>query len=164
MILEKLDKQLVQSLNFWNKNKKTFMGLKKRFFLLGAFLFLFTLTPKGQDFVYTPINPAFGGNYMNHQWMLQSAEMQNKFEEEEAARDPFSRDPLEDFEAGLSRQILNQISRQVMSDHFGEGPIDEGRYLFGDYEIEVTPGMDGLVIYILDTTTGGETTITIPHF
>ncbi len=135
-----------------------------KFFLVVALLFLSAMASRSQDFVYRPVNPAFGGNYLNHQWMLRSAEIQSEFKEEVVPRDTFRRDPLEDFEAGLSRQILSQLSRQVMSDHFGEGPIGEGSYLFGNYQIEVSPGIDGLVIYIMDTTTGGETTITIPHF
>jgi len=139
------------------------MNLKKLLILSGFLLFL-AGGLQAQDFVYRPVSPAFGGNYLNYQWLLSSAQIQSDFKEETPARDPFRRDPLEDFQASLSRQILNQLSRQVMSQQFGEGHLGEGTYVFGNYEIEVTPGLDGLVIYILDTNTGGETTITIPHF
>ena len=139
--------------------------LKKVLSILGFFIFIFSSGPlQAQDFIYQPKNPAFGGNYLNYQWMLSSAQEQSDFEEETPERDAFRRNPLEDFEASLSRQILNQLSRQVMADQFGEDHLGEGTYQFGDFEIEVTPGADGLIIYILDTTTGGETTVTIPHF
>lgn len=134
-------------------------------YLLFGFLFLlYSPAAQGQDFVYRPINPAFGGNYLNYQWLLSSAQAQSEFKEVVPERDIYRRDPLEDFQSSLSRQLLNQISRQVMTDQFGEGSLDDGNYVFGNFEIEVTSGVDGLIINILDTTTGGETTITIPHF
>ncbi|MFW5708003.1 MAG: curli production assembly/transport component CsgF [Bacteroidota bacterium] len=136
----------------------------KKLLLLSGFILAFGALAQAQDFVYRPVNPAFGGNYLNYQWMLSSAQAQSDFKEETPERDPFSRDPLADFEASLSRQILNQISRQLTVDQFGDGPLTEGQYAFGNYEIEVSPGLEGLVIYILDTATGNETTITIPNF
>ncbi len=138
------------------------MNLKK-LLLLTSFFMLCGFVSQAQEFVYRPVNPAFGGNYLNYQWMLSSAQAQSDFKEETPERDSFTRDPLADFEASLSRQILNQLSRQLTTMQFGAGALEEGSYVFGNYEIDVTPGLDGLVIYILDTTTGNETTITIPN-
>ncbi|MFO7677569.1 MAG: curli assembly protein CsgF, partial [Thermoplasmatota archaeon] len=54
------------------------------------------------------MNPAFGGNYMNHSWLLQNAEAQNTHEEKsESSR--YDRDPLADFESSMNRQILGQL-------------------------------------------------------
>ena len=36
-----------------------------------------------QDLVYKPKNPAFGGDTFNYQWLLSSAESQNKLKDEE---------------------------------------------------------------------------------
>ncbi len=138
------------------------MQVQKGFFILSLIMFL-SLGLNAQDFVYRPTNPAFGGNYLNYQWLLSSAQVQSEFKEETPARDPFTRDPLADFQASLSRQILNQLSRNLMTTQFGDGPLTEGSYIFGNYEIDVTPGVEGLVVYILDTNTGNETTITIPY-
>ena len=44
------------------------------------------------ELVYEPINPSFGGNPFNAQWLLDSAMTQNKFQEE------YERDLMEDFE------------------------------------------------------------------
>ena len=33
----------------------------------------------GQQMVYKPINPAFGGDTFNYQWLMSSAEAQNGF-------------------------------------------------------------------------------------
>ena len=37
-----------------------------------------------QDFVYTPKNPAFGGNPYNYSWLLSSAQAQNDKEDNSA--------------------------------------------------------------------------------
>jgi curli production assembly/transport component CsgF len=47
---------------------------------------------------------------------------------------------------------------------YGEVGLEEGRYEFGEFIIEVTPGADGLEVHIFDVSTGGETSIIIPYF
>ena len=37
-----------------------------------------------QQIVYKPINPAFGGDTFNYQWLLNSANSQNSFEDPDA--------------------------------------------------------------------------------
>ncbi|MGB3587653.1 MAG: curli production assembly/transport component CsgF [Tunicatimonas sp.] len=127
-------------------------------------LLLVKVTASAQDFVYQPQNPAFGGSYLNYSWMLSSAQAQNGFEDEEASRERFERDPLQDFEQSLNRQILGQITRQLFNDQFGEGGLQEGQYELGNYQIDVVPSSEGIQITILDTGTGGETTVSVPYF
>lgn len=119
----------------------------------------------GQDLVYQPKNPAFGGSYLNYSWLLSSADTQNKFkdpaEEGQLGRDA---DPLDQFTESLNRQILNQLSREIVNAQFGESGLSEGSYLFGDYQIEVSPGLGGLNITIFDLVTGGQTQITVPYY
>ena len=119
-----------------------------------------------QDFVYQPVNPAFGGNNFNYGWMLSSAQAQNSFTEEESDdfRSRFDRDPLEDFEQSLNRQILSQLSRQLTQDQFGEGGLQEGQYEIGNYQIDVAPGAEAIQITILDISTGSQTTVSVPYF
>lgn len=135
--------------------------MKSKLFIF--ILMSFSLLPlaKSQDFVYQPINSAFGGNYLNYQWLLRSAELQNPFEEERAERP--TRDPLEEFDENINRQILSQLSRNLFRNYFGEG-LTEGQYTMGSYEIEVTPGAIGLEVIIFDTSTGDRTTVTVPYF
>jgi curli production assembly/transport component CsgF len=116
-----------------------------------------------QEMVWRPTNPAFGGNPYNYQWMLSSAQAQNKLTET-TDRDRFLRDPLADFQSSLQRQILNQLSRQLITQMYGEVGLEEGRYEFGEFIIEVTPGAEGLEVHIFDVSTGGETSIIIPYF
>ena len=118
-----------------------------------------------QDFVYQPTNPAFGGNNFNYGWMLSSAQAQNGFTEaQDDGRSRFDRDPLQDFEQTLNRQILSQLTRQLTQDQFGEGGLQEGQYEIGNYQIDVAPGADAIQITILDITTGSQTTVSVPYF
>ena len=118
-----------------------------------------------QDFTYQPKNPAFGGNPYNYSWLMSSAQAQNDIEETKA--DPYSRfatDPLKDFSESLNRQILSQLSRQIVSKQFGEDALSAGTYVLGDYQIEVGDQADGMNITIVDNRTGSQTTVSVPYF
>lgn len=130
--------------------------------LLGCCAFLLCLPAAGQDFVYQPTNPAFGGSPLNYSWLLSSAQAQSRFEDED---DPFGRDPLEDFQNSLQRQILSQLSRELIVSRFGDLDLtQEGRFDFGDFTVEIIPGIDGVTIRVFDVLTGSESTVTIPSF
>jgi curli production assembly/transport component CsgF len=114
----------------------------------------------GSELVYTPINPSFGGNPFNGPWLLDSAQAQNKFEEE------YERDLMEDFEERLVRQLLYRLSRSVIDEAFGEygEPFEPGHYEIGNYHIDITT--DGLIItvVIVDIETGDTTTVEVPYY
>lgn len=114
----------------------------------------------GQQLVYKPVNPAFGGDTFNHQWLLAAANAQNSFEDPDADDDEKSE--IESFAESLNRQLLSQISRSLLTSQLGEG-LTEGTFNFGTLAIEVFETGEGLVINILDTTTGEETQIIVPN-
>lgn len=119
---------------------------------------------QAQQFVYEPKNPAFGGNPMNYSWMLNSANTQNQHE---ATRDPrLARDPIEDFQASLQRQVLSQLTRDIARRQLGltDEELQESRFEFGEFTIEIIPGADGVQLVIFNLMTGDETSITIPNF
>ena len=119
----------------------------------------------GQDFTYTPKNPAFGGNPYNYSWLMSSAQAQNDIKETtSSAYSPYSTDPLKDFSESLNRQILSQLSRQIVAKQFGEDALSAGTYVLGDYQIEVGDQANGLNITILDNKTGSQTTVAVPYF
>jgi curli production assembly/transport component CsgF len=127
-------------------------------------LLAFNTTAAAQEMVYTPKNPAFGGNPGNYSWLRSSADTQNLFEEE-FGTSRFSRDPLEDFESSLQRQVLSQLTRDIVLQQFGEeGSTEQSRFEFGEFTIEVIPGTNGVEIRIFNILTGDETSITIPNF
>jgi len=136
-------------------------------------LFAFVLSLIGvsdlfaQRLVYTPQNPAFGGDTSNYQWLLSSAQAQDTFEDP-ATRDNdrfgFGQDPLNDFSESLNRQILSRLSREVIDRQFGEESLESGTYNLGDYQIDISNSGSGLVVTIVDNVTGATSVIEVPFF
>jgi len=129
-----------------------------------AVFVLFGARSLAQDFVYTPVNPAFGGNPYNYSWLMSSADAQNTFEEPEDDWSLYDDDPLASFQESLNRQILSEITRQLYLSQFGEDGLAEGFYEFGSFQIDVSPTSEGMQIRIIDVATGSETTVVVPYF
>lgn len=118
---------------------------------------------KSQQLVYKPINPAFGGDTFNYQWLLSSANAQNQFDEKNDFKDLLDRaNSLDSFTQSLNRQILSELSRKIFEEQFGDGNIKPGNYLFGSLYLQITTTNQGLLINILDTSTGDQSEIVIP--
>ena len=127
---------------------------------LGAFAW--ANSASAQQLVYQPTNPAFGGFTTNYSWLLQSAQLQNEDDDDDFDR--FTRDPLEDFESSLQRQILNQLSRELITDRFGDLDLTRpGTFSLGDFQVEVVPGLDGVSVRVFNLLTGDETIVSIPN-
>lgn len=131
--------------------------------LIIILLFLITSSFQAQQFVYKPINPAFGGDTFNYQWLMSSASSQNQFDDTFGSTFN-SRDlnSLDSFTDNLNRQILNELSRKLFGDQFGEGDLQPGSYIFGSIYLEVLQTSQGLLISILNTNTGEQSQIVIP--
>ena len=114
-----------------------------------------------QDFVYKPVNPAFGGDTFNYNWLLSSAQVQDNTEAEDAGTSGGS---LDFFTESLNRQLLNQLSRELVTSQFGEEGLTDGVYTVGDFQIDIASTFEGLSISIIDASTGEQTQIIIPYF
>lgn len=117
----------------------------------------------GQDMVYKPKNPAFGGDTFNYNWLLSSAQAQNLIEDPDVIASRQT-NTLDDFAESLNRQLLSQLSRQLVTTQFGEQGLEEGTYTFGNFQIDVTTGLDGLIVTIVDGSVGQQTQVIIPFF
>ena len=139
------------------------MGIK---FIFIVVLLLSCAGAMAQDFVYTPKNPAFGGNPYNYSWMMSSAQAQDTYKAPETASSQpgYTRDPAQDFAESLNRQILSRLSREIVTRQFGEEALDEGTYVLGDYMIEIGNASDGININIVDNKTGATTQVSVPFF
>jgi curli production assembly/transport component CsgF len=131
----------------------------KQLSLLFVFL-AFGYTAYAQQLIYTPKNPNFGGNTFNYQWLLSSANAQNSF----TADNTFGNDrsELQNFQESLNRQLLGQLTRSVFNSELGDG-LQPGTFNIGELLLEVFESGEGLVINILDTTTGEQTQIIVPN-
>ncbi len=117
-----------------------------------------------QDLVYTPRNSAFGGNTLNHSWMLNNATSQNTFDRPSTGEDEDQF--LNDFTQSLERQLLSYISREIFDAQFdpNQQGLEEGTFQFGNFLVDITDGVEGLIISINDFSSGGTTQITVPFF
>ncbi|MBN2143549.1 MAG: curli production assembly/transport component CsgF [Candidatus Aureabacteria bacterium] len=108
------------------------------------------------ELVYTPKNPAFGGNPNNASWLLNEANAQNTYKEEI--------DPIEEFKQQLQRQIFYRLSQAMVTRVFGYNQeLQDGEYIIGDYTIRVDSSGDsgGIDVEIISQD-GSSTTIEIP--
>ena len=117
-------------------------------------LFLMVTASVGAtELVYTPINPSFGGNPLNGNFLLQKAQSQNSFTEE---RPTLSF--VDKFQEALERNIINSLTRRI-----ADGDLVDGVYNTGEFLVEISTGTDGSVIVnITNLDTGEVTIITIP--
>lgn len=122
-------------------------------YIFFIFFLLFSAYGFSQQLVYTPKNPNFGGDPFNYTWLLNSANAQNSF------KDPDS--PIR----GLgSLSSLNQsLNNQLINQQFGGGLPPVGVSSSGIFEYDVFESTEGLVINILNTTTGEQTQIIVPN-
>jgi len=134
-------------------------------------LTVITLQLAGLAWLSTPINaselrhqftnPNFGGNPFNAQPLLNSAVLQNDFENTETN----DTSTLEDFQSRLDRAILNRLSREVVAEVFcEESDLSAGSFNTGNFEVQISGDLDGVTIGIVDTLTGDATNIQVPFF
>jgi len=117
-----------------------------------------------QDLVYQPTNPAFGGSSVNYSWLLNSANQQNPYQDDQGF-DSFRDDPLQNFEQRLQRQVLDQLSRELIEQRFGDIDLtEEGSFDLEQFRVEVTPGPGGISIQVFNKQTGETSTVEIPRF
>lgn len=115
-----------------------------------------------QQFSYKPTNPAFGGDTFNYNWMMSSATAQNHLTGPTSERD--QRSELEQFGDNLNKALLSQISRELLQQQMGGLSFDEeGTFTYGSLNIEIFQSSEGLIINILDTSTGEQTQVIVPN-
>lgn len=134
--------------------------MKKTFLIL--LLLVFGTSCYAQQFSYQPKNPAFGGNTFNYNWLLSSASAQNSFTADRNAREEET--DLDRFGENINSQILSQISRALLEQQLGDFDFtQEGSFVYGSLNIEITETGEGLIINILDTSNGEQTQIIVPN-
>lgn len=115
-----------------------------------------------QQFSYKPTNPAFGGDTFNYNWLLSSASAQNSFTADRDARE--EQTDLDRFGENINSQILSQISRALLEQQLGDFDFtQEGSFVYGSLNVEITETGEGLIINILDTSNGEQTQIIVPN-
>ncbi|MDO6618187.1 MULTISPECIES: curli assembly protein CsgF [unclassified Shewanella] len=100
--------------------------------------------------IYQPVNPAFGGSYLNGSYLLANAAAQNDHESS-GGSGYVAPTALE----RLSSSLQSRLMSQLFNDAANGG---EGYLLTDDFEINVVNEDGSLIVHITDVLTG-ETTI-----
>jgi curli production assembly/transport component CsgF len=120
----------------------------------------------GQEIIYRPINPAFGGNALNGAYLLATATAQDKNKDPDDALAGIGSEPdpnaqFKEFARQLQARLLTRLAAEATDAIFGSKPNESGSINFGSQIIEYRN--TGTAIELtLRTDTGGTTTITIP--
>lgn len=123
----------------------------------------------GQDLVYTPVNPSFGGNPLNSSHLQGIASAQRNataFDYQEPTTPGTTaangRSQTDLFVAQLQSRLLSSLSAQVVDAIFGDDPQESGAVVFGTTTINFARGTDAITLIIADSLDGTVTEISVP--
>ena len=123
--------------------------MKKTIIIMGMLSFM----PMAQatQLVYTPVNPAFGGNYLNGSYLLANAAAQNDNKGSTGYVPPSALDRL-------ASSLESRLMSQLFNDAANGG---EGYLKTNDFEIQVVNEDGTLLVHITDIATGETTVIEV---
>lgn len=130
--------------------------------VLMALIAFGAIPAQASELVYKPVNPGFGGNPFNADYLLGTAQAQNEHEDSGGG---FNRDPIDDFARTLESRLLSRLSADIADRIYGEDAADSGRFQIDDTVIEFERVGTQVVIEIADGS--GETTLIelpVPQF
>jgi len=127
--------------------------------LLGSLL-LANAPATASELIWKPINPSFiGGDPLNGSFLLNEAQLQN-----DKTLPKTQTDALSDFNDTLNRQLLYQLSSKIVSAAFGESGLKDGHYVMGNFPVDISTNAGGISVSIVDSKTGGGTTVQVPYY
>lgn len=131
---------------------------------IGAALLLglSAISANATELVYTPVNPSFGGNPLNGQTLLNSAQATNKHKDPNAT--PLGqKTTLQQFNEMLERSVLSQLASAATSNVMGPGgKLTPGTVETGNFRIVITDlGAGILQITTIDKVTGASTSFQV---
>lgn len=125
--------------------------------LLALCFCLLNFNTVAADMVYQPVNPSFGGNYLNSTHLQSLASIQKQHEEpvtEQSASEQFM-DMLES-------RLYSALAADVTDAIFGENAQPNGTIAFDDQQISFVNTGTEIQLVVTDFTTGQVTTIVVP--
>ena len=116
--------------------------------------------PANADMVYKPINPSFGGDPFNANFLQSMATAQNTHKAEPRAS--VTQSASERFISLLESRLYSSLASQVAEAIFGDNAQPTGTITFDDQEISFVNTGTEIQITVTDFATGGITHITVP--
>jgi len=128
-------------------------------FRLVSISFLLSTPAVATDMVYTPVNPSFGGNYLNSTHLQSLASIQKQYEEDNSRAE---QSESERFLSMLQSRLYSSLASSVSEAIFGENAQPNGTIVFDDQQISfVNTGTD-IQLTVTDFSNGQVTNISIP--
>ncbi|WP_299942012.1 curli assembly protein CsgF [uncultured Microbulbifer sp.] len=113
-----------------------------------AFCSVLPCSGSATELIYTPVNPSFGGNPLNGNYLLNNASAQNSKRDPKADNSPFSGiSSLDRFTDTLESRLLSQLLTDV-----GNG--NDGTLVTDDFIVNIVDVDGTLTITITDAVTG----------
>lgn len=113
---------------------------------------------QAQQLVYTPINPAFGGNPLNSTQLEADANAQNQYK---ATSSTSNLTQSQLFAQELQSQLLASLANQVSQAIFGPNAATTGTYSFGGETVTFVRDLTEITVTITDPT-GAQTVVKLP--
>lgn len=144
--------------------------LKKYIVLFGAILV--ANTSQAAEYVYTPINPSFGGNPNNTSHLMSvagaiktatAADYVDPSSINASGGDSTKNDAADLFVRQLQGRLLSALASQVTESIFGDNPQDNGTISFGDTEVTFSREGGNIMLTISDFGNGTVTEIVVPQ-
>ena len=144
--------------------------------VLTIFSFLLAAAPASAgDLVYQPLSPTFGGNPLNSNHLLSTANAQKTATASDADDDLLASsaasgsnstatDQAALFVRQLESRLLSSLASQVTDAIFGDNPKDSGTVKFGETTVSFQRTLDSLELTIINSLDGSVTEITVPQF
>ncbi len=124
---------------------------KFKLLVSGIGLCLLGLPTSATQLIYTPVNPNFGGSYLNGSYLLANASAQNDHKTSSGYVAPTA---LERMASSLESRLMSQLFNDAANG--GEGYLKTT-----DFEINVVNEDGTLLVHITDIVTGETTVIEV---
>jgi curli production assembly/transport component CsgF len=110
------------------------------------------------DLVYQPVNPAFGGSPLNKDFLMGTAEAQNRPKRRDQKRqDAISNDPVTQFKTSLNQRLLSGLADKIVDSIYGDNAGNSGTFtvegttvsfvkLNGSVQLTVSDGIKQTII------------------
>ncbi|MGF6393803.1 curli assembly protein CsgF [Pseudomonas plecoglossicida] len=117
---------------------------------IAACLLASAFAAQATELVYTPVNPAFGGNPLNGTWLLNNAQAQNDYDDpdlKDRSSSLTGTTALERFSNQLESRMLSQLLDNISNGQTGSMATDS-------FLIDVLDDSGALSIRVTDRATG----------
>ncbi|MGL4727448.1 MAG: curli assembly protein CsgF [Bosea sp. (in: a-proteobacteria)] len=81
------------------------------------------------DLIYQPVNPAFGGSPLNKDFLMGTAEAQNRPKSRDQKRqDSITNDPVTQFKTSLNQRLLSGLADKIVDSIYGDNAGNSGTF------------------------------------